>query len=74
MSTKDLNTRQRKVLQACRDGWFMSGVYRARFDNHERRFEADSPTILYRAVDDWYASHQENHADAHLLVTCEKAA
>ena len=74
MSTKDLNERQRKVLTACRNGWFMSGTYRALFDEHERRFEADSPTILYRAVDEWYSAHEENHADSHLLVKCEMAA
>ena len=35
---KNMGRRQRKVREACHNGWFMSGEYRALFDNHERRF------------------------------------
>ena len=38
---KDMSKRQRKVLDACNNGWFMSGEYRALMDGHERRFWAD---------------------------------
>ena len=74
MKVKNLNKRQRKVLNACFDGWFMSGEYRAIFDDHERHFSADSPVILFKDVDRWYASHEANHGDSHLLVKCVKAA
>ena len=30
--------------------------------------------ILFNDVDKWFTSHEENHADAHLLVKCVKAA
>ncbi len=74
MKVKDMNSRQRKVYDACSNGWFMSGQYRARFDEHERTFWADSPRLLYRDVDQWYSDHEANHAESHLLVTCVKAA
>jgi hypothetical protein len=44
------------------------------FDNHRREFWADSKKILFNDVDKWFTSHEENHADAHLLVKCVKAA
>lgn len=73
MRIKDLNGRQRRVLTACRNGWFSSGEYRAHFAGHQRDFRADSPAWLYRDVDRWVAVHELRHADAPLLVKCVKA-
>lgn len=69
----DMNVRQRKVFDSIYNGWYLSGTYRALFDEHERFFRADSPSILFNAVDKWYASHETNHADARLLVKCVEA-
>ena len=33
MSIKNLNDKQRKVYEACRNGWLVGGEYRAKFDN-----------------------------------------
>ena len=74
MKIKNLSRLQKKVLDACMDGWFMSGEYRALFDGHERRFWADSPKMLYNDVDQWFSAHEQNHADSHLLVNCVRAA
>lgn len=67
---KSLNKCQRKVLNACYDGWWMSGVYTAQFANHRRTFEADSPTILFADVNRWFESHAKNHANDRVLVRC----
>ena len=61
---KDLNNRERKILRACRDGWWLSGVYEASFDGHRRMFEADSIPMLFRDVAKWHETHVENHADS----------
>ena len=71
---KEMNKRERKVLDACHNGWFMSGEYRALMDGHERRFWADSKDILFKDVDEWFSSHEQNHEDSFLLVKCERAA
>lgn len=71
---KNMGRRQRKVREACHNGWFMSGEYRALFDGHERRFWADSPSILFNDVDQWFSAHEQNHVDSHLLVKCVRAA
>ena len=63
---KDMSKRERKVLDACHNGWFMSGEYRAIMDGHERSFNADS--------NEWFSSHEQNHADSPLLVKCVCAA
>ena len=68
MSIKNLNDKQRKVYEACRNGWLVGGEYRAKFDNHESDFFADSPSWLFREVDDWFASHAKNHSDSSILV------
>ena len=52
MSIKNLNDKQRKVYEACRNGWLVGGEYRAKFDNHEKDFFADSPSWLFREVDE----------------------
>lgn len=67
---KDMNVRERKVLNSIYNGWFMSGTYRALLDNHSRVFEADSPGMLFKEVDKWFASHEANHTESHLLVKC----
>ncbi|SES65380.1 hypothetical protein SAMN05216348_101330 [Olsenella sp. KH3B4] len=72
MKIKNLSRLQKKVLDACMNGWFMSGEYTATFDNHRRSFEADSPLWLYRDIERWYASHAANHGDSHLLVKCTR--
>ncbi len=71
---KDMNRRQRKVLDACHNGWFMGGEYRALMDGHERSFWADSKQLLFKDVDQWFSSHEQNHADSPLLVKCVRAA
>lgn len=71
---KGMDRRQRKVLDACHNGWFMSGEYRASFDDHERRFWADSKQLLFNDVDKWFSSHEQNHAESPLLVKCVRAA
>ncbi|MGI6229713.1 MAG: hypothetical protein ACOYJL_02235 [Tractidigestivibacter sp.] len=74
MKIKDMNDLQRKVLEACHNGWFMSGEYTAMFDNHRRVFMADSQPLLYREIERWYLGHAAHHADSHLLVKCTKVA
>lgn len=74
MKPSELSVRERKVFDACLDGWFMSGEYAAMFDGHRRHFEADSPKSLFRAIDRWFATHEANHGTAHLLVKCVKPA
>ena len=64
---KDMSKRERKVLDACHNGWFMSGEYRAIMDGHERSFNADSKRLLFKDV-------EQNHADSPLLVKCVCAA
>ena len=71
---KDMDKQQRRVFDACHNGWFISGVYTAMFDDHRRDFEADSLRTLFGDVDRWYGSHSQNHGDSHLLVKCVKAA
>lgn len=66
----ELNSREHKILLACRNGWWMSGVYEVSFDNHRRTFEADSIPMLFKDVEKWHGKHVENHADASILVRC----
>lgn len=70
---KDMTRRERRVYNACANGWFMSGLYSAEFDEHRREFWADSPRILYGQVNHWYDKHRENHANSNLLVKCLRA-
>lgn len=70
---KQLDGRQRKVYDACHDGWYMGGRYTAKFDDHARSFDADSVGVLYREVEPWFASHAEHHGDARVLVKCAQA-
>lgn len=60
----------RKIRDACRNGWWMSGRYCVKFDEHERVFVADSEQSLIRHVSKWYATHEHNHENAHVLVKC----
>ena len=71
---KDMNQLERKVFEACYNGWYVSGEYKAVFFGHERRFEADSIRELSRQVEAWFASHSERHGDDILLVKQLKAA
>ena len=71
---KDMSRLERKVFEACYNGWYLSGEYRAVFFGHERRFEADSIRQLTRDVSAWFASHAEHHADDILLVKLNKVA
>ncbi|WP_321971558.1 hypothetical protein [Paratractidigestivibacter sp.] len=70
MFRKNLNESQRKVYDACCNGWFIGGEYRAMFDNHERRFYADSVRWLYDEVNDWFESHSDRHAGSPIVVQC----
>lgn len=70
---KDMSRRERKVFEACYNGWYLSGEYRAVFFGHERRFEADSLKQLTSAVEQWFASHADKHGDDILLVKLDKA-
>ena len=69
----ELTDQQKRVYDACTNGWYMGGKYHASFDHHERTFYADSVNLLFREVEKWFAAHQENHANAHLLVKCMQA-
>ena len=71
---KDMNRRERKVFEACYNGWYLSGEYRAVFFGHERRFEADTIRQLTKDVSAWFESHAERHGDDILLVKFDKAA
>ena len=71
---KSMNLRERKVFEACYNGWYLSGQYRAVFFGHERKFEADSIHQLYKEVEAWFASHAEHHGNDILLVKLDKAA
>lgn len=66
----ELNSRERKILHACRNGWWLSGTYEAKFDGHHRTFEADSIPMLFSDVSAWHTSHLEHHADDSILVRC----
>lgn len=68
MKRSDMSDSQRKVYDACRNGWFVGGEYRAMFDGHERRFFADSIGWLYKEVNQWFESHSARHANAALVV------
>ena len=68
MKRVNLNDSQRKVYDACRNGWFVGGDYRAIIDNHERHFFADSIGWLYQEVNEWFESHSESHGDSALVV------
>ena len=69
-----MTRRERKVFEACYNGWYLSGEYRAVFFGHERRFEADTLRQLYKDVSAWFDTHAENHGDDILLVKLDKAA
>lgn len=68
MKIKDMEPMERKVYEACRNGWFVGGEYSASFGGHRRRFFADSPRWLHREVAQWIQSHAEHHADEHVLI------
>lgn len=70
---KDMNPLERKVFEACYNGWYLSGEYRAVFFGHEHRFEADTIRELAREVETWFSSHQEHHGQDILLVKYAKA-
>jgi hypothetical protein len=70
---KDLSRSQRRVFDACRNGWFMSGEYRALSGGGEQRFWADSPRLLFHDVDRWYTARTEGDECAHVLVKCVQA-
>lgn len=70
---KDMNNLERKVFEACYNGWYLSGEYRAVFFGHERRFEADTIRQLASDVESWFSTHQENHGDDILLVKYARA-
>lgn len=70
LSIKDMNGRERKIYDSIYNGWYMGGKYRALLDGHERFFWADSPGILFKDLERWYASHERSHADPRLLVKC----
>lgn len=69
---KDMSNLERKVFEACYNGWYLSGEYRAVFFGHERRFEAVTIRQLAREVEAWFASHAEHHGNDILLVKYDK--
>jgi hypothetical protein len=71
---KDMDRLERKVFEACYNGWYLSGEYRAVFFGHERRFEADTVRELWSKVECWFESHREGHEQDILLVKFDKAA
>lgn len=71
---RDLTPLEKKVFDAARNGWFISGVYEVSFKGHRRTFRADSIRWLASDVLRWYGRHQEHHADDTLYVHMLKAA
>lgn len=74
MNIKNLSKKQRRVFDACHNGWFVGGQYRALIDGQEGNFWADSPRLLFRDVERWISDHDKDPAANHLLVKCVKAA
>ena len=70
---KDMNNLERKVFEACYNGWYLSGQYRAVFFGHERCFEADTIRQLAREGEAWFASHAERHGNDILLVKYDRS-
>ncbi|MDD5800595.1 MAG: hypothetical protein PUD09_08165 [Coriobacteriales bacterium] len=69
----EMNATQRNVYDACCNGWFMGGRYRAHLNGSQHDFFADTAHILAREVEPWYAKHQERHAGGNLVVKCVQA-
>lgn len=66
----ELKPAQKRIYDACSNGWYMGGKYRALLDGHQHDFFADTKSILAREIEPWYAGHQEHHGQAPLLVKC----
>lgn len=71
---RDLSASQRQVFDACHNGWVVGGEYRALLGDHERRFWADSPRLLFGEVDRWLSGHARRRAEERLLVKCARPA
>lgn len=69
----EMSPAQKRIVNACNNGWYMSGQYRALLDGHQHDFFADTTSILAREIEPWYAKHQEHHANSPLLVKCVQA-
>lgn len=69
----EMNPTQKRIYNACHNGWFMGGHYRALFDDHQRDFYADSAAILAHEIEPWYAKHEQHHVNAPILVKCVQA-
>lgn len=68
MKFRDMNELQKKVFCACCSGWYLGGEYNASFDNHEKKFFADSLGWLFHDVEEWFEGHAANHSESNLLV------
>lgn len=69
----EMNPTQKRIYNACQNGWFMGGRYRALFGGHQHDFYADSKSILAREIEPWFARHSEHHSGSPLLVKCVQA-
>lgn len=69
----EMTPAQKRIYQACTNGWFMGGRYRALLDGHQRDFCADTARILTREIEPWYAKHMQHHGNSPLLVKCVQA-
>lgn len=67
---KSMSKSEKKVANACHNGWWLSGTYEVSFGGHRRRFTADSKGILFNQASRWYETHIKHHADDHVLVRC----
>ena len=65
-----LSDEQKKIRDSVANGWYMSGTYRALLGDDVKEFEADSSSILAKDVARWFAEHDEERNELHLLVKC----
>lgn len=65
---KDMTRFEKRITQAVRNGWYMSGEYVAIQGDRQRRFEADSICSLARDICKWLGDGKESNDAEHLLV------
>lgn len=73
MKYNEMTATQKGIYDACHNGWFMGGRYRAHLDGCQHDFFADTAGILAREVEPWYNKHLAHHAGSNLVVKCVQA-
>lgn len=69
----EMTPAQKHLVDACYNGWYMGGRYRALLGGHQREFFADTVPSLAREIAPWYAKHEQHHSGSPLLVKCVQA-